>query len=288
MKLDGKTRLISFGCSFTSGAELIDHELLGISFDECNKIKQQWSSERKPLYEFEEYVVRTAKISIEEYVNMGSKRSYAAKLADKLGLEHVNCAVPGAAVDHMTLNLFQGHYTQKLNPKTDLIFLGLTTPHRYLTFSPERTGAALSRVMSDSSVHDSDMHYNDYKVMQTYFFAIQNFKNFCIVNNFDFYIQPVAPKQLLFYNESEKKNIFADICAAWQLLPTFEEIFKEILNYSVDQNTSLFAAYNNYLDGNTGFRQLLPSDVCGFKHPSELAHVFFAEVLYDKIITAQN
>jgi hypothetical protein len=47
MKYNGKTRLISFGCSFTAGYELIDHELLGISFDECNKIKRQWTADKK-------------------------------------------------------------------------------------------------------------------------------------------------------------------------------------------------------------------------------------------------
>ena len=44
MNLEGKKRLVSFGCSFTSGAELIDHELLKISFDDCNKMKQKWLS----------------------------------------------------------------------------------------------------------------------------------------------------------------------------------------------------------------------------------------------------
>ena len=198
MKYNGKTRLISFGCSFTSGAELIDHEILGISFNECNKIKHQWLADKKPMPEFECYVAREGNMTLGEYVNVCSKRSYAAKLADKLGLEHVNYAIPGSAVDHMVLDLFRGHYTQKINPETDLIFLGITTPHRYVCFSPEKIGAALSRVISDHDFIDSDMHYNDYKVMQTYLSALQNFKNFCIVNNFDFYI---GAENLLSYTQ---------------------------------------------------------------------------------------
>lgn len=283
MKLDGKTRLISFGCSFTSGAELIDHEVLGISFEECNKIKHQWISDRKPLHKFENYVAREGKMTSEEYINASSKRSYAAKLADKLGLEHVNYAIPGSAVDHMVLDLFRGHYTAKLNPKTDLIFLGMTSPHRYLSFSPENTGAACSRVISDRDFEDADMHYNDYKVMQTYLFALQNFKNFCIVNNFEFYMQPVFPKELLFYDGPKSKdgNMFADIYFDWQYLLTFKEMFQGVLDCSIDSNTSLFTRYNDLISGT------IPP-LCGFKHPPEIAHVFFAEELYDKIINTKN
>jgi len=287
MKLEGKTRLISFGCSFTSGAELIDHELLGISFDDCNKMKQKWLSDKKTMHHFEDYVAHTAKLRTEKYVELGSKRSYAAKLADKLGLEHVNYAIPGSAVDHMVLNLFRGYYTEKLNPKTDLIFLGITTPHRYLTFTPHQTGSPHSRVMSDRDFEDSDMHYNDYKVMQSYFFALQNFKNFCITKKFDFYMQPIPPIQLLFYTKSAP-NMFADIYHGWQFLPTFEKIFQEILEHSVDSNLSIMTAYNNFLDGNNVFPRLPLTNVCGFQHPCETAHVYFAEALYDKIITDQN
>jgi hypothetical protein len=284
MKLEGKTRLISFGCSFTAGSELIDHEVLGISFDECNKMKHQWIADRKPMHKFEDYVSRAGKMTLEEYINFSSKRSYAAKLADKLGLEHVNYAIPGSAVDHMVLDLFRGHYTKKLNPETDLIFLGMTTPHRYLSFSPEKTGVPVSRVMSDRDFEDSDMHYNDYKVMQTYLFALQNFKNFCIVNNFYFYMQPSFPKELLFYNDPKSRhgNMFADMYVDWQYLPTFKEIFQGILDYSIDPAISLFTAYNNQM------HDLVTPPLCGFKHPPEIAHVLFAEALYDKIINTKN
>ena len=275
MKLEGKTRLISFGCSFTSGAELIDHELLGISFDDCNKIKQKWLSDKKTMHHFEAYVSSIARITPKEYAEMCSKRSYASKLADKLGLEHVNYAIPGASVDHMVLDLFREHYTQKINAKTDLVFLGITLPHRYLSFSPAGTGVPHSRVMSHRDFFDADVHYNDYKVMQTFFCALQNFKNFCIANNFDFYMQPMTIKELLFYNPTNPKaNMFADIYYDWQYLPTFERILQEILEYAVDPNLSLHFPMN-----------FTP---CGFDHPPESVHERFSKELYDKIIAGQN
>jgi len=278
MKLEGKKRLISFGCSFTTGAELIDHEILGISFDECNKMKHQWIADKKQISEFENAVAREGKMTSEEYINASSKRSYAAKLATKLGLEHVNYAVPGSAADHMVLDLFRGHYTEKLNPKADLILIGMTMPHRYLCFKPEKMGIPVSRVLSERDFISSDSHYNDYKVMQTYLFALQNFKNFCIVNNYDFYVQPIMPKELHFYNDPKSKhnNIFPDMHDNWQYLLTFNKLFQELLDFSIDANISLFARSNEY-----GIQ-------CGFKHPPEKAHVFFAEALYDKIINTKN
>ena len=276
MKFKDKKRLVSFGCSFTAGSELIDHELLGISFDECNKIKRQWTADKKTINKFEEYVIKQSGITILEYVKMSSKRSYAAKLADKLGLEHVNYAIPGAAVDHMVLDLFRGHYTQKINPETDLIFLGITSPHRYVSFSPEKTGVPHSRVMSDIFIEDADVHYNDYKVMQTYFFALQNFKNFCIANNFDLYMQLIHEKHLLFNDVTDSSCglMFRDIYHDWQYLPTFKKIFEEIMRYTVDPNLSLFYCKND--------------DPCGFLHPSEKSHVDFAEKLYVKITNKKN
>ena len=282
MKHNGKTRLISFGCSFTCGSELIDHELLGISFDECNKIKRQWTADKKTIHKFEEYVIKQSGITTLDYVEMSSKRSYAAKLADKLGLEHVNYARPGAAVDHMVLDLFRGHYTQKINPETDLIFLGITSPHRYLNFIPESNGVPVSRVMSNMFFEDADLHYNDYKVMQTYFCALQNFKNFCITNNFDFYIQPIHEKHLMFYHNIHSKSgqgldigaMFRDIDDNWQYIFTFKKIFEEIMRDSLDSNLSLFYCKND--------------DPCGFLHPSEKSHVDFAEKLYVKITNKKN
>lgn len=278
MNLEGKKRLVSFGCSFTSGAELIDHEILGISFDDCNKIKRQWTADKKVITEFEQAVAREGNMTLEEYVNACSKRSYAAKLADKLDLEHVNYAIPGSATDHMVLDLFRGHYTEKLNSTTDLLLIGMTMPHRYLCFSPEKMGIPISRVMSERDFISSDSHYNDYKTMQTYLFALQNFKNFCIVNNYHFYMQPILPKELLFYNypKSKRGNIFPDMHVNWQYLLTFNKLFQELLDFSIDANLSLFDRSNEC------------GVVCGFKHPPEKSHVFFAEALYDKIINTKN
>jgi hypothetical protein len=276
MNLEGKKRLVSFGCSFTSGAELIDHEILGISFENCNKMKRQWIADKKQMVEFENYVIRAGKTNWKEYINNCSKRSYAAKLATKLGLEHVNCAIPGSAVDHMVVDLFREHYTEKLNSTTDLLVLGMTMPHRYLCFTEH--GNPVSRVLSDRDFITSDEHYNDYKVMQTYMCALQNFKNFCIANNYDFYIQPILPKELHFYSDQKLKsgNIFPDMHFNWQYLPTFKKTFQELLDCSIDGNISLFSRSEEY------------GMVCGFKHPPEQAHVFFAEALYDKIINTKN
>jgi hypothetical protein len=62
----------------------------------------------------------------------------------------------------------------------------------------------------------------------------------------------------------------------WQYLLTFKKILQELLDCSIDENISLFDRSKEY------------GMVCGFKHPPEQAHVFFAEALYDKIINTKN
>lgn len=271
-----KKRMVFFGCSFTVGSELIDHELLGISFEECNKLKSKWLADKKSIDKFEKYIVETTGIPPEQIANISSRRSYAAKLSRKLGLEHVNLAVAGSAVDHSVLNLFAAYHNGQLNPETDIIFLGITSPHRYLSFAPNLKGIPVSRVMGYTHIQDADMHYNDYKVMQTYIFALENFKNFCIAKKFDFYMQPLLHKNLHFYTEDDplNDNIFADISSEWGYLPAFRKLYDGILEYSVNPNISMFATTYD----------ITKHGLCGFKHPTEKGHELFAEVLYDEII----
>ena len=35
-------RILAYGCSYTAGDEIMDHIKMGISFEECNQIKQRY------------------------------------------------------------------------------------------------------------------------------------------------------------------------------------------------------------------------------------------------------
>jgi hypothetical protein len=276
MKLHNKKRMIFFGCSFTAGHELIDHELLHVTFEECNLMKAAHLRKKRPQSEFENFLMKRAEISDCQYIELSSKRSYAAKLAKKLGLEHVNYAEPGNAIEHSVLKLFNAFYSGELNPETDLIFLGLTTPHRYLYFT-ER-GIAISKVMGHLNYSPEDLHYNDYKIMQSYYLAMENFKNFCKVNSFDVILQPVLNKDFLLTGVVQPEyELFSDIDENWEYIPIFKNILIDVLKYSIDEDETLVSKYNPEKHG-----------VCGFKHPTEIAHKFFSEALYDKITKSKN
>lgn len=276
MNLNNKKRMVFFGCSFTSGHELMDHELLGVSFEQCNHMKQEHLKRKKSVGEFDAFVKNTAGISNNEYNQLSSKRTYAAKLASKLGLEHINYAEPGLATEHSVLKLFDAFYSGEIDPATDVIFLGLTTPHRYLYFTEH--GLPLTRVMGHLNYTPEDLHYNDYKVMQSYYFAIENFKNFCYSNSFDFVLQPIVNKGLLLTGIVQPEyELFMSIDENWKYKSMFKKMLVDTLKYAIDENETLVSKYRPESQGR-----------CGFQHPPEIAHEFFARALYDQIINRKN
>lgn len=265
MNLTGKKRLVSFGCSFTSGHEIIDHELLNITFERCNALKQRVGS----IQAFDNYLQEKTGLSHAELTNMSSKRTYSAKLANKLNLDYKTYAWPGHALEHNALLFLQAIHQKELNPETDLIFFGLTTPQRYLHFGPD--GVDLTRVISDQ-VNDIDLYYNSYKIMQTYAFALKLIITTCKEANFDLVMQPVANKNFMRYVKNFP-NFYHDMIETWTFMPMFDEILQETLFYSINSDICLHS-YNH----------LVNHRICGYKHPVEEAHEYFAEHLYDTII----
>lgn len=276
LNLTGKKNIAFFGCSFTAGHELADHDLLGVSFDECNRMKMEHLRAKRTLGEFDQLVKDTANITQEEYNEISSRRSYAGKLARKLNLNQINFAEPGLAAEHSAFKFFDAFYSGKLNPETDVIFFGLTTPHRYLFF--DSSGTALTRVMSHEVFFDEDLFHNDYKIMQSYYFAVQNCMNFCLRHSFEFVLQPVVTKHMLLPGMVRSEyEMFLEMDRNWQYLHMFRKMLDEFMKYSVDDTITLRTGYLPEKHG-----------VCGFKHPTEIAHKMFAENLYAKIISQQN
>lgn len=276
LNLHGKKNIAFFGCSFTSGHELIDHEFLGITFDDCNKLKEQFLKSKKGPGDFDTYIQKITRMTYEQFVQSSSKRSYGAKLARKLNLNHLNFAEPGLSVEHSTLKFFDAVYSGRLKPETDVIFFGLTTPHRYLYF--DRRGTPFTRVMSHENFHDEDIYHNDYKIMQSYFFAIQNCINFCLKHSFEFIVQPVVHKSLLLVGSTAPQyEMYLQMDRNWKYLHIFKKMLDEFMQYSIDDNLALQTGYRPDVHG-----------VCAFKHPPEIAHEIFSESLYDRIVAQQN
>jgi len=276
MNVAGKKNMVFFGCSFTAGHELADHEILGVTFEECNKMKEKHLRSGKTSSDFDLMLKMKTGLTHQQYVDISSKKTYASKLATKLGLSHTNYAEPGLSVEHSTLKLFDAFYAGKLNPDTDIIFFGLTTPHRYLYFN--EMGHALTRVMSHELFFEEDIIHNDYKIMHSYYFAVQNFMNFCIKHSFEFTLQPSVNWKMLYPDiVNPQYELYHKLDKNWQYLSMYKKMLDEFLEHTIDKHVWLSSCYDRTIH-----------ERCGFNHPPEIAHDIYSEALYVKIINRQN
>lgn len=125
-------RIVAYGCSWTAGDELLDHEILGVSFSECNRLKREHDSPNS----FNE------KYNIIEPCAINRNASWAAQLAKLLNKPFENRAVGGSSMDHIYYNVYidmiKGNITDR-----DLILVGLTSPNRFLQFIHKRAQSVL-------------------------------------------------------------------------------------------------------------------------------------------------
>ena len=54
-------RILAYGCSYTAGDEIMDHIKMGISFEECNRIKQRYQVVQQVVYGYLKKDVQTRK-----------------------------------------------------------------------------------------------------------------------------------------------------------------------------------------------------------------------------------
>lgn len=122
MKYD---RLIFFGDSFTAGDELADYIFIGKSVEETNKIKESC-----PIAVF----YGANKLNKEEVLQKNKELVWGKKLADKLGVKYLNCAMGGTGVFEHYWNILKirNEFTEK-----DIVIVGVTRPNRVLFFCKE-------------------------------------------------------------------------------------------------------------------------------------------------------
>lgn len=118
-------RIVSYGCSFTVGEEAIDHELLDMTFDECNRAKKLFKTQHDFMMDAR-YGPR-----INSNTPAIKHASWSNQLADRLGKKCVNLAIGGTSLDHHFYQILDGLTTGFLTNR-DLIILGITSPQRLL------------------------------------------------------------------------------------------------------------------------------------------------------------
>ena len=130
--LNNINRIVAYGCSYTAGDELLDHEILGMSFDDCNKFKRKYLN---PL-DFNKLTIGNQTIYDKIQADGRNRNvSWSGQLARLLGKEHKNNAVGGSSIDEQFYRIITD-ISNKSILETDLVLVGLTSPDRVFFFPP--------------------------------------------------------------------------------------------------------------------------------------------------------
>jgi len=125
-------RIIAYGCSWTAGDELLDHEILGVSFAECNRLKKEF---RFPN-------IFNKKYNIIEPCEINRNASWAGQLAKLLGKPFENRARGGSCMDHIYFNVYMDMLNGSITDR-DLVLVGLTSPNRFFQFIHKKPHSVL-------------------------------------------------------------------------------------------------------------------------------------------------
>jgi len=127
-------RIVSFGCSFSAGTELLDHKLgpfatSKLSYRTNGKKLHQWYTDIHNDGKYRE-IMNTNKLYHEPSL------AWPSKLAEKLEICCKNFAQPGNSNDKLVYQI-QKLFNENFFRPTDLIIVGITSIHRGILFNPK-------------------------------------------------------------------------------------------------------------------------------------------------------
>lgn len=147
-------RIVAYGCSWTAGDEILDHEILDLTFEECNKLKRKTNLSKW----LDEPYLNTTKgkfIYLNRDKNLNA--SWAAHLAKILNVKFSNRALGGSGIDEHYFRLVRDIHGGNVT-KNDLVVIGLTTPDRITFF---QDGIMKSRLLSLDFQWKDDIKFRD-------------------------------------------------------------------------------------------------------------------------------
>ena len=253
-------RILAYGCSYTAGMEIMDHVVMGVSFEECNRQKLNYLTDGKTSAALTGKFRKDFNIKLDDPLHKNN--SWAGQLAKLLNLEFENRAMNGTGLDEQYLKI-HNDYNQGLILEDDLVLVGLTSMDRMIDFrSKEKITTLMSRNIPDevSSKLLLDIANDDYLVFQY-------FKTLILLNSFN------SKMQL-------------------KMQPMTITILDKCLIHLNNPHTKQFAkgVWNSIIDN-----VLLPEEFlkrpevngvqieCGFHHPPLESHTELAEKIYNQI-----
>lgn len=128
-------RIVAYGCSYTAGDELMDHVKMGMTFDECNQIKQRYAN--NTVTQGYDIAAFRKDFELPREYPLHRNSSWAAILARQLNISFENRAINGSGLDEHYFKIYND-YTIGQIKDTDLVLIGLTTADRTIDFRPNR------------------------------------------------------------------------------------------------------------------------------------------------------
>lgn len=252
-------RVVSYGCSFTAGDEIVDHLLLNMTFEECNALKQEFKNQEQfyKHYNFNNY-------SGHEFME---KHSWSGQLAKLCNLPYINRAMPGSSMGHIYFKIYRDYLNNQID-KNDLILVGITSPDRIMFWDKNLTELDASPLPTYLNKIDpfgrravSEL-YDDNILILTYFSFLQNVYN---LNKF----LNIRMQNML------SDNIPGHVQFRYQVRPDVDNIIKHLYD-SMDNICLKDESLQNK------FFTVLGR--CGFLHPPLESHTYLAEQIYNTCV----
>jgi len=267
-------RIVAFGCSFTAGTEILDHQLNPYFVDLKSKLDAyRWWEKLKTDPE-------QMKLQL-ELRKQESNHSWPAHLASYLGVEFVNYAQPGNSNEHMhwqvERKLESGEITEH-----DLILIGLSDTHRSMFFS-STSSAPVPFLLSNTESYRSALtehitkYFTDDRLLWNYYRDLKSFESIKQKMNDRLFVIPtehIRKELCLWPANGQIRGTYCVVSLENALF--FNKIINELYN------SQLFVTRDCCLYDFKTQHTILPHG-----HLNEDAHRSFAAQLYNEHITVK-
>jgi len=256
-------RIVSFGCSWTAGDEIKDHEILGISYQKCKKMKIKYGSDK--FYQLKDKNQKLYGNLIEENFSINSNSTWAALLSKKLHLDFENRAIGGSSLDQILFTILQDLKNNNIK-NSDLILVGLTTPFRTLLWPNKFQPYSVIPGVMDCTPNNVKKWclqklWTDNNFSLNWIKTIQSISN---LSDNIFFIFPRPECSPIYY----QYNISSEI--------------KFYYEFIMDKLSDRFLSSHDL------FLELETYEHCGFGHPPYESHEKLADKLFEKIYGDKN
>jgi len=270
-------KIVAYGCSYTAGDEIMDHEFLGMTFAECNRVKQKylnaggitnaidawwagWKDALKlgimpPSKQFK----NDYKIGWRPFIQTQMKMSWAGQLAKRLNVQFENRAVNGSSLDEHYFKIYTDFQNGRID-NNDLVLCGLTNYRRIIDFRTNRYEPYNNTLVSHLIPHE------------------EGSRLFLELFNNDFMIYQYCKNIHLLHCLGSKMNLL--------MQPMQKEfILDHIISLDIPETKQYAESVWNEC-ASSFLSELYLSDEhprCGFGHPALESHTLLAEQLEDLV-----